>query len=56
MSMNKVLKYIAEEVILTIRREINDSAQNEVFFIGKMDENNLVNEIKAVAKARYPYC
>ena len=50
MSMNKVLKYIAEEVILTIRREINDSAQNEVFFIGKMDENNLVNEIKAVAR------
>lgn len=48
--MQKVLKYLSLEVINEMRRGIIDSSNHEVFFIGKMDKNHLVVEIKLVAR------
>lgn len=48
--MKKVSKYLSPKVIKRIRQEIQDSDRNEVFFVGKLDDNQIVDTIDVVAR------
>ncbi len=41
---------IAEKAILSMRQDIAETGGNEVFFLGRTDENGLVNEVEPLAR------
>lgn len=48
--MAKVSKYLSDEVIEKIKREINEAHGNEVFFVGYTEEDLIVHDVQVVAR------
>ena len=42
--------YIAEKAVLTMREEIAATGGNEIFFLGRTDENGIVVEVEPLAR------
>jgi len=42
--------YIAEKAVLTMREEIAETGGNEIFFLGRTDENGIVVEVEPLAR------
>jgi ATP-dependent DNA helicase DinG len=42
--------YIAEKAVHTMREEIAETGGNEIFFLGRTDENGIVVEVEALAR------